>query len=112
MNEEINIFKALDYIRDQAPAYAQAKANRVYLEEYRKSLKAKLMQLAQLNGAVASATQERDAYASEEYEKLLKALETAVEHEETLRWMLIAAQAKVEVFRTLQANARFEAKTL
>jgi hypothetical protein len=30
---EINIFKALDFIRDHAGQYAQAKANRVQIEE-------------------------------------------------------------------------------
>ena len=109
---EINIFKALDYIRDHAKEYAQAKANRVYIDEYRKTLKAKLMQQAQQNGATASATQERDAYASQEYESHLKALEAAVEVEETLRWLLIAAQARVEVWRSIGANQRAQDKVL
>ena len=30
---EINVFRALDYIRDQAPAYAKAKSERIFLEE-------------------------------------------------------------------------------
>ena len=34
---EIAIFKALDYLRDNAPAYAKAKSERIYLEEYRKT---------------------------------------------------------------------------
>ncbi|UOF78851.1 hypothetical protein [Caudoviricetes sp.] len=109
---EINIFKVLDYIRDNAKAYAQAKANRIYIEEYRKTLKAKLMQQAQQEGATASATQERDAYAHPEYEMLLKALEEAVEAEETLRWRLIAAQARVEVWRSIGANQRAQDKVL
>jgi len=109
---EINIFKVLDFIRDNAKAYAQAKANRVYIEEYRKTLKAKLMQKAQQEGATASATQERDAYANPEYEAHLKALEAAVESEETLRWRLIAAQAKLEVWRSIGANQRAQDKVL
>ncbi len=39
----INPFKVLDFIRDHAEAYAQAKANVLYLTEYRKSMKALLM---------------------------------------------------------------------
>ena len=50
METEVNIFKCLDYLRDNAPAYAQAKANRVYLEEYRKSLKAIEMAKAETRG--------------------------------------------------------------
>ena len=41
--EDISPFKALDYIRDNAKAYAQAKANVVYMTEYRKTIKATLM---------------------------------------------------------------------
>ena len=43
MSEVINIFKALDFIRDHAQLYAQAKANLLYLTEYRKTKKALLM---------------------------------------------------------------------
>ena len=109
MTEEINIYKCLDYIRDHAKQYAQAKANRVYLEEYRKSLKAKLM-AHQLGDPVNA--QERYAYAHLEYQELLHGLKEAIEQEENLRWKLIAAQAKIEVWRSLSANQRAEAKIL
>lgn len=109
---DINIFKALDFIRDNSGALAKAKAERVYLEQYRKTKKAMLMKLAEIEGFKVSATQEREAYAHPEYRQLLEALKIATEEEERLRWMMVAAQAKIEVFRTLQANARTEAKTL
>ena len=41
--QDISPFKALDFIRDNAQAYAQAKANVVYMTEYRKTIKAMLM---------------------------------------------------------------------
>lgn len=107
--EEINIYKCLDYIRDHAKQYAQAKANRVYLEEYRKTLKARLM--AQQLGDPVNA-QERYAYAHPEYAELLEGLKVAIEQEENLRWKLIAAQAKIEVWRSLSANQRAEAKVI
>ena len=107
--EEINIYKCLDYIRDHAKQYAQAKANRVYLEEYRKTLKARLM--AQQLGDPVNA-QERFAYAHPEYAELLEGLKAAIEQEENLRWKLIAAQAKIEVWRSLSANQRAEAKVI
>ena len=107
--EEINIYKCLDYIRDHAKQYAQAKANRVYLEEYRKTLKARLM-ATQLGDAVNA--QERYAYAHSEYAELLEGLKVAIEEEENLRWKLIAAQAKIEVWRSLSANQRAENKIL
>ena len=109
---EINIFKALDFIRDNSAAFAKAKAERVYLEEFRKTKKAMLMRLAEVDGAKSSATQERDAYAHPEYMELLHALKVAVEQEETLRWMIVAAQAKVEVWRSLGANQRAQDKVL
>lgn len=109
---EINIFKALDFIRDNAPAYAKAKAERIYLEEFRKTKKALCMRAAEAAGANAVNAQERDAYADPEYQKLLLALRTAVEEEERLRWLIVGAQVKVEVWRSLEANKRAEAKTL
>lgn len=109
---EINIFKALDFIRDNSSAFAKAKAERIYLEEFRKTKKSMLMRLAEVEGAKSSATQERDAYAHPEYIELLNALKAAVEEEERLRWMIVAAQAKVEVWRSLGANQRAQDRVL
>ena len=99
--------KAVDYILANASKFAKAKAERVYLEEYRKSLKALLMKrsLEETIGA-----QEREAYAHDEYKQLLQGLKAAVEVEEKLRWDLIAAQARVEIWRSEQANMRAEGK--
>lgn len=102
MINEINIEKALDFIRDNAVALAKAKAERIYLEEFRKSKKAMLIQ--EKEGTI----QERDsyAYAHHDYLQIVEGLKVAVEEEETLKWKMIAAQAKVEVWRTQQANNR------
>ena len=109
---EIKIFAALDYLRDNAVPYAQARANRTYLEEYRKTQKALLMQAAEMNGVNAISAQERDAYAAPEYVSHLVALKDAVEAEETLRWLFVAAQARIEAWRSLESSRRIEAKTL
>jgi len=109
---EINIFRALDYMRDNAPAYAKAKADRVYLEEFRKSKKALLMRDAETAGHKSAVAQEREAYADSSYVELLGALKDAVELEETLRWRMVAAQARIEAWRTLESTRRFEAKTV
>jgi len=108
---EINIFKSLDFIRDHAPIYAKAKSERIYLEEFRKSKKALLMRDAEIAGAKSAVAQEREAYAHPEYMALLDGLRAAVETEETYRWMIVAAQAKIECWRTIEANRRVEAKT-
>lgn len=112
MTDQINIFKVLDYIRDNSLPYAQAKANRIHLEEYRKTLKAKMMIAAEIKGSESAAKQERDAYASDEYKTLIDGLKAAVEEEERLRWMLEAAKLKAEVWRSLGANQRAIDKTL
>lgn len=106
-SEERDPHKAVDYIIQNAKKFAKAKAERVYLEEYRKSLKAMLMKrsLEETIGA-----QEREAYAHKEYRDLLDGLKVAVQDEEKLRWDLIAAQARVEIWRTEQANLRAEGK--
>ena len=98
---------AVDYIIKHARQFADAKAQRVYLEEFRKSKKALLMKQS-IEGALGA--QERDAYAHAEYVELLKGLKEAVAIEEKLRWDLIAAQARVDVWRTEQANLRLEGK--
>lgn len=111
-NAEINIFACLDFLRDNAPAMAKAKAERVYMEEYRKSLKALEMVKAENLGAKSAATQERDAYSSTNYTDHLEALRVSVQNEEALRWLMVAAQAKIEAWRTIESSRRYEAKTL
>lgn len=99
--------KAVDYIIQNAKKFAEAKAQRIYLEEYKKSLKALLMKgsLEETIGA-----QEREAYAHKDYQQMLLGLKEATETEEKLRWELVAAQTRVEIWRSEQANLRAEGK--
>ena len=76
------------------------------MEEYRKTLKAKLMKQALADGARSAATAEMQAYADVAYEEHLQALKEAVEQAEGLRWGLVSAQARVEVWRSLEASNR------
>lgn len=101
---------AVDYMVAKAGEYAKAKSDRIYCEEYRKSLKSMLMKDALNAGHNAANAQEREAYASDEYIRHLKALREAVEIEENLRWMLIAAEARIEVWRSQEASKRSEIK--
>ena len=96
--------KAIDYILASAPKYAKAKSDRVFIEEFRKSKKAMLMTESSESAANA---REQFAYSHPDYVLLLDGLKAAVEVEEKLRWDLIAAQARIEVWRTEQANNRF-----
>lgn len=109
---EINIFRCLDFIRDHAAAYGKAKAERIYLEEFRKTKKALCMKAAEADGFNAVNAQEREAYADPDYQEIVRGLRDAVQEEERLRWLIVSAQAKIEVWRTIEANKRAEAKNL
>ena len=97
---------AVDFILKNAPAFAKAKSERVFLEEFRKSKKALLMKDALLNGIEAANAQEREAYANPEYQQLLRGLAEAIEVEENLKWKMEAARMRVDIWRTEQANNR------
>ncbi len=107
--DDIDIFETLEYIKRTAPKLAKCKADRIYLEEFRKTKKAQIM-ATQLGDPVNA--QERYAYAHPEYIEVLEGLRAAIALEEEYRWKLIAAQALVEVWRSLSANQRAEAKVL
>jgi len=109
MTELIDPNKAVNYIIENAGKFAAAKSQRVYLEEFRKSKKAILMGQSAAKSAVE---REQYAYAHEDYLALLGGLKAAIEVEEKLRWDLIAAQARIEIWRTQSANDRSQDKTL
>jgi hypothetical protein len=95
--------EAVDFIFQNSRLFAKAKSERVYLEEFRKSKKSLLM--AQSADQTIGG-QERDAYKHPEYLQLLEGLKIAVENEEKLKWQLIAAQARIDLFRTIEASNR------
>ena len=99
--------KAIQYIIDTAPLYAKAKADRMYLEEFRKSRKAQLMAQA---GTEVLGKQGTYAYAHADYIGILEGIRQAVETEEKYRWLMTAAQARIEGWRTEQYSARIEMK--
>lgn len=93
---------ANDFIRDNADNHAKAKSNRVYLSEFRKSQKAILMKEVDGPEHVRAA----HAYSHPDYIKNLEGLKAAVYEEERLRWKMVAAEAKIDMWRTHQANNR------
>ena len=99
--------KAIQFLIDTAPLYSRAKASRMYLDEFRKSRKAQLMAQA---GTEVLGKQETFAYAHPEYIQILEGIKEAVELEERYRWLMTAAQARIEVWRTEQYSARMEVK--
>lgn len=99
--------KAIQFLIDTAPLYSKAKAERMYLEEFRKSRKAQLQSQA---GTEVIGKQETYAYAHADYIEILEGIKQAVEKEEKYRWLMTAAQARIEVWKTEQFNARLEIK--
>ena len=100
---DIDPHRAVDFIIANAPKFAAAKASRVQIEEFRKSKKSLLMLQSDEK---TQAGKEAYAYAHDEYIALLDGLKVAIESEETVKWQMIAAQARIEVWRTQQANNR------
>jgi len=106
MNQK-DINDAVDYLYTHGRKFAEARAHRVYLEEFRKSQKSMLMIKAKAEGkAKSEVAAETLAYADPSYLEVLKGLEAAVEAEETYRWGLISAQARIDVWRSQEASNR------
>jgi len=99
--------RAVDYLRDHAGDYAVAEAQLVYMTELRKTIKAQLMKGYELTGHKTTAAQEVQAYADPMYVQHLLALKDSVEQRERTRWMMIAAQARIEAEKAnIYANNR------
>lgn len=90
-----------------AADYAKAKAEVVYLEEYKKS-KLAILQKQYAHDYPSNAAQEREARADKEYLKLLEGLKVATERAEKLRWELQISMTGANLWQTLQANERAE----
>jgi hypothetical protein len=101
--EKIDPHKSIDYMIKHSAEYARAKSEVAYLTEYRKTKKALCFQSA-IGGTIAD--KEAAAYAHPEYQAVLDGLRVAVEQAERLRWMLIAAQARVDIWRSQEASNR------
>ena len=102
---DIDPNEAVNHIFKTGKLYAKAKSERIQLQEFRKSKKAILFMKCREGTDKAK---ESYAYAHEEYLQLLVSLEDAVEREERYRYELKAAELRVEIWRTQQANNRIE----
>lgn len=105
---EINPQRAINYIMENAPKFAQAKANRVFIENFLRTVKSRLMN----EEAGTLGNKEAYAYAHSDYVAQLEALKIATEEEERLKYMLLAAQARIEVWKTQEYSKRQELKNL
>lgn len=104
------IEELLDRYRSLEDQLAQATADRVHAEDYKKSLLALLMKDAETLGAKTAAAQEREALCNPKYIEWLEHVKTAVARHEKLRFHRSRLELEVEVWRTVQANERMERK--
>ena len=100
---EYDPHEAINFIYTNAPRYASAKGQLAQLEAYKSSLKAIMMKKSaeQILGG-----QEREAYASQEYQDLCKAIGEATEQAELYKWQLQSATMRFDAWRTEQASNR------
>ena len=105
---DIDPNKCVAYIMENAPKFAQAKAERVFIENFLRTVKSRLMN--QEEGTLGN--KEAYAYAHPEYEAQLKGLRDATEKEENLKFMLLAAQMRHDTWKTNEYSKRQELKNL
>lgn len=109
MVTEVEAQKSIDYIRDHAPIYADAKAKRTYIENYLKVVKAQAMANSDKK---TLGDREIDAYMSEEYLLQLTAMRDAVATEEEIKYRIEAAKLRFEHYKIECFNNRVEARAM
>ena len=103
MINEQEVEAAVDWLRDTAQEAAQKRAERLYLDEYRKVLRAQLMKQ---HMDLPVSAQEREALADPKYAEHLQSLKIAIDEDERMRFLRVAAEAKIEAWRSMNANYR------
>ncbi len=106
MNQK-DINDAVDFLFIHGKEYADAKAHKGYLDNYTKALIASLSIKFIAEGQAKSMAQaEAMAYADPAYDVHIRGLKEAVEAEESLKWQLTSAQARIDVWRSQEASNR------
>jgi hypothetical protein len=94
---------AFDYLLEQPDNAAKARAERLYMEDYTKVVKAELM--SECNSEKLG-EQERYAYAHPKFKAHLENLKTAIARDEKHRFTLNAKNAILDGWRTIEASNR------
>jgi len=103
MIQEQDIEKAVHWLIANAEAAAKARAEREYMSEFRKSLKAQIMSE---HAGDPLGVQEREAYSDPRYQQHLEAMREAVRADELMRWRRTAAETKISVWQSQQRALR------
>jgi hypothetical protein len=109
MNPHDKVFDpndSIDFIYRQGKEYAIAKSELLFLEEFKKVKLAMLMKNALVNGHKSVAAQEREALSDVEYVTNLNGIKAASEKSISIYWGLVAAQARLDVWRSQEASNR------
>jgi hypothetical protein len=88
--------------------FSKADAEKTYLEEYKKCLKAELMKEAEVNGVTAANAQEREAYAHPKYISLIEKLRKVSETATLLKLQFKMKEWEIEVWRTKTSMKKAE----
>lgn len=103
MISDDEVERAIDYLRDSASKAGRARAEREYMDEYKKVIKASIMRE---NADKPIGTQEAIAYSDPRYATHLTVMKEAIERDEFYRWGRTAAEAKLAAWQTMSANNR------
>ena len=99
----IDPIRCAEFIQRTADQLAEAKGHLFVLEESLRSVKAIEMKK---HPELSVAGQEREALASDAYRTAVEGVGAATEKVERLRIQVIAAQAKIEIWRSMEASGR------
>lgn len=103
MITEEDIERVFNWLEKTANEAAETRAARSYMEEGRKRLKAIIMS-EHVDMPVSA--QEREAYADDRYRVHLEGLREAIAADEKIKWLRDTALAKIDAWRTAEANRR------
>jgi len=106
MNELVSdaeVERALDWLRDNAADIGEAKRLAIMTDHMVKHVKAVAMKL---HGELPVSAQEREALASDQYQRAIKAAADAAGAFERMKSLREAAALKIEVYRSSSANYR------
>lgn len=102
-----DIQKAIQWLIDTADTAAEARANRLQLEDYSKALLASIeIEMQNLHPKAAGNALERMALADPRYQAHLLGLRDAIRKDERFKWLRDTAHAKCEVWRSLESTKR------
>lgn len=107
MISDVEVEKALDYLRESARQASVARAQAKTLEKYLGVVEA---QQKALQRGLSNAAAQDAARASPEYKMALDGWEEAVRRDGEFTMLREAASARIEAWRTMCSNARAEGK--